>query len=364
MKITGSEVHLLGLPADEPLVGRPASPGATRPTVLLRLRTDEGVEGIGFTFLGSGLSRALKVAVEDLAALCVGFDPLDPAPMLDRLTALAGGSGPAGIFTLAVAALDIALWDIRGKAAGQPLWRMLGASGEPVPTYASGALMREFDLDTILRACRHLVDAGYGQVKMQLALPGGHDRSREIDRIRRIREALGNETLLMCDINQRWSVPQALEMGQALEEFDLCWLEDPVSHEDLRGQAAVKAGQPLKIATGEFIYRPSGFEVLLASAAPDFVMIDPFRAGGITPWLTIAGMAHAEGRPVVSHLAPEIQVHLIGAVPNGWTVEYMPWSIALFREVPWPDRGYLRPPKGPGLGLVIDDAAVNRYRLS
>ena len=364
MVITGYEVLLLGLPADEPLAGGPSRPDANRPTVLLLLRTDEGVEGIGFTFLGAGLSRALKVAVEDMAEMCVGRDPLDPAPLLERIGALAGGSGPAGIFTLALAALDIALWDIRGKVAEQPLWRLLGAKGTPVPTYASGAMMRDFDLDVVLTACRRLVDAGHRQVKMQLALPGEHNREREVERIRRIREALGEDIELMCDINQRWSVRQAIEMGQAIADFGLCWLEDPIAHDDLRGQASVIREQPIPVATGEYIYRLSGFEQLLSAAPPDFVMIDPFRAGGITPWLSIAELAHAHDKPVVSHLAPEVQLHLIAAIPNGRTVEYMPWSIAMFKEVPWPKDGYLHLGEAPGLGLEIDMAAVNRYRVS
>lgn len=364
MVITGYEIILLGLPVDEPLAGGPSDTSRNRPTVLLLLRTDEGVEGIGFTFLGAGLSRALKVAVEDMAEMCLGHDPLDPEPLFARIGALAGGSGPAGIFTLALAAIDIALWDIRGKVAGQPLWRLLGGSDDPVPTYASGALMREFDDQVVATACRRLVEAGHRRVKMQLALPGAYDREREIQRIRQIRAALGDDMELMCDVNQRWTVQQAVEMGQAIAEFGLCWLEDPVAHDDLQGQATVAREQPVPIATGEYIYGPSGFAQLLDAAPPHFVMIDPFRAGGITPWLRIAGLAHARGKPVVSHLAPEVQVHLIAAIPNGYTVEYMPWSVAMFKEVPWPRQGYLQLGEAPGLGLEVDAMAIKRYRLS
>ncbi|WP_309085749.1 mandelate racemase/muconate lactonizing enzyme family protein [Chelativorans sp.] len=364
MVITGHEVILLGLPVDEPLAGGPSDPSRNRPTILLLLRTDEGVEGIGFTFLGAALSRALKVAVEDMAEMCIGHDPLDPEPLVAKISALAGGSGPAGIYTLALAAIDIALWDIRGKVSGQPLWRLLGGKDKPVPTYASGALMREFDDEVVPMACRRLVEAGHRHVKMQLALPGEYNREREIQRIGDIRAALGDDIGLMCDVNQRWTVQQAVEMGQAIAGFGLCWLEDPVAHDDLPGQATVAREQPVPIATGEYIYGLGGFSQLLDAAAPHFVMIDPFRAGGITPWLRIAELAHARGRPVVSHLAPEVQVHLIAAAPNGHTVEYMPWSIAMFKEVPWPRQGFLQPGKAPGLGLEIDAAAVKRYRLS
>jgi L-alanine-DL-glutamate epimerase-like enolase superfamily enzyme len=364
MRITGSEVFLLGLPADDPLGNEPANPNGKRPNILLLLQTDEGVEGVGFTFLGAGLSRALKTAVEDMAAMCIGLDPAQHDDIIARIVTAAGGSGPAGIFTLALAAIDFALWDIRGKIAGQPLWRMLGGDGSPVPTYASGALMRELDHDAILRSCGRLVAAGYRQVKMQLALPGEHRPANEIKRIRTIREALGNDIDLMCDINQRWSVEQAIGMGPSLEEFNLTWLEDPTPQDDFAGQARAISELRVPVAVGEYVYGLSGFRQLLAVAAPAFVMIDPFRAGGITPWLKIARFAETLGKPVVSHLAPEIQVHLIGAIPNGRTVEYMPWSVAMFKDVPWPNAGYLQPPGAPGLGLEPDRAAIARFRAS
>ncbi len=363
MRISGFEVSLLGLPHDEPLAGGPSRSDARRPTVLLLLQTDNGVEGIGFTFLGAALSRALKIAVEDMAGACVGLDASRSEQIREKLLAMAGGSGPAGIFTLALAAIDIALWDIRGKVAGQPIWRLLGGAGAPVPTYASGALMRNFDNDTVLRACSRLVDAGYRRVKMQLALPGGYVRRLEVERMRLIREAIGEDVKLMCDVNQLWSVEQAIEMGNALAEFNLEWLEDPVSSDDLTGQAKVMANQPIAVATGEYIYGVAGFRQLLNTAPPDFVMIDPFRAGGMTPWLAIAEMAREYDRPVVSHLAPEVQIHLMAAIPNGHSLEYMPWSLAMFKEPPWPRDGYLHPSERPGLGLEIDSSAVSRYRV-
>ncbi len=140
MRISGFEVSLLGLPHDEPLAGGPSRSDARRPTVLLLLQTDNGVEGIGFTFLGAALSRALKIAVEDMAGACVGLDASRPEQIRERLLAMAGGSGPAGIFTLALAAIDIALWDIRGKVAGQPIWRLLGGAGAPVPGWSMPAI--------------------------------------------------------------------------------------------------------------------------------------------------------------------------------------------------------------------------------
>ncbi len=363
MRVSGAEVFLLGLPADEPLAAAATNPNGVRPTVLLLLRTDQGIEGVGFTFLGAGLSRALKAAVEDMAGLCVGLDPLQAPLLVDRIKTAAAGSGPAGIFTLALAAIDMALWDIRGKAFGQPLWRLLGAARLPVPTYASGALMRELGIEAALKACERLKAAGHRQVKMQLALPGPFQPPLEIDRVQRIREALGRDIELMIDVNQRWNVKQAIWMARALEEFDIAWIEDPTAHDDLAGLARIASNVSMPVAAGEYAYGLAGFRQLLDAGAADIVMIDPFRAGGISTWLKIAALAEAHGKPVVSHLAPEIQMHLIAAIPNGLTVEYMPWSHAMFKEVPWPRNGCLELGDVPGLGLEIDRQAVDRYKL-
>jgi L-alanine-DL-glutamate epimerase-like enolase superfamily enzyme len=361
MRISGCQVTLLHLPADEPLVGAVTGAARFRPTVLLQLQTDGGVEGLGFTFLGAGLSRALKVAVEDMIAICVGMDVSQPEAITRKLYDAAGGSGPAGIFTLALAAIDMALWDIRGKVADAPLWKLLGASGAPVPTYASGALMRDLTLDAAIASADRLVDAGYRQVKMQLALPGSTTPDLEIERARKIRECLGPNVMLMCDINQRWSVEEAISLGRRLEEFDLAWLEDPTAHDDLHGLARIAGALSMPVAVGEYVYGLKPFEHLIEAGAVDIVMIDPFRVGGITQWLKAAALADGHDRKVVSHLAPEVQVHLIGAVPNGMTVEFMPWSCAMFRNPPWPRDGVLDMPTGPGLGLELDRDAVRRF---
>lgn len=361
MKITHVQVDTIALPAEEPLAGTSLPPGRTRPTVVLTLGTDAGIEGIGFTFLGAGLTRALHAAVEDLAALMVGDDPLCREALARKARTAAEGAGPAGVFTLALAAIDIALWDIAGKAAGLPLWKLLGGSGVPVPTYASGAMMREFSLDACERAAGRLVEAGFRAMKMQLALPGGTSVEAELQRARTIRAAIGPDAALMCDINQRWRVDQAIAIGRRLEEVGFDWLEDVTAADDFTGLAKVADALATPLAGGEYLYGAVPFREMAVAGSVDIVMIDPFRAGGITPWLRIAALADAFSLPVVSHLAPEIQVHLVGAIPNGVTVEYMPWSVRLFEEVPVPKGGRLEMPSAPGLGLRFDRAALARF---
>jgi L-alanine-DL-glutamate epimerase-like enolase superfamily enzyme len=362
MKITGIRTEIVLLPADEPLAGAITRPGATRPTVLVEIATDQGIEGVGFTFLGAGLTPALRAAVDGLGALLIGEDPLAIGSIRRKLEAAAGGAGPGGIFTLALAALDIGLWDIKGKAVGLPLWTLLGGSGAAVPTYASGAMMRELGLDASLASAGRLVESGFRAMKMQLALPGSNTAGAEIERARLIRDVVGPDIRLMCDINQRWRVDEAISIGRRLEDIGFFWFEDIIAPDDFAGMARVAAALATPLAAGEYVYGLAPFRHMLEAGSCDLVMIDPFRAGGITPWLKIAALAEAFNMPVVSHLAPEIQVHLIGAIPNGLTVEYMPWSVRLFEEVPRPDRGMLAMPCEPGLGLRVDRKAIGRYR--
>jgi len=361
MKISRFQAQIVRLPADEPLAGGPETAGATRNVVTLRLGTDEGVEGIGYTFFGAALTGALRQAVESLAALTVGEDPLRNEAITGKLRAAAAGSGPGGLLTLALSAIDIALWDIKGKTLNLPLWQMVGGFRDRVPTYASGALMRTFPLEHLVKAGPRLVEKGFRQMKTQLALPGDTSPAREVEHIRRIRESLGPNIDLMCDINQRWRVEQAMDIGRRIEDANLFWLEDVTTADDYQGLARVTDALATPVAGGEYLYGPAPFRQMLEARSVDIVMIDLMRAGGVTGWLKIAGMAEAFNLPVVSHLVPEIHVHLIAAIPNGLTVEYMPWTFKLFEEVPVPEKGELAVPRKPGLGLKFDEAALKRY---
>lgn len=364
MKITHIQSQIVRLPADEPLAGGPSTPGATRDFVVLTIGTDQGVEGIGFSFFGGALLGALKVAIDALGALTVGEDPLKIEAVAAKLRAAAGMSGPGGIFTLALAAIDIALWDIKGKALNLPLARLLGGFRESVPTYASGALMRHFPLDVTARSAQTLVEKGFRQMKTQLALPGDTSPEREVEHMRVIRAAIGPDIDLMCDINQRWDVRQAISIGARIEEFNLFWLEDVTTHDDYAGLARVAAALATPIAGGEYVYGLTPFRHMLEARSVDIVMIDVLRSGGITGWMKIAGMAEAFNVPVVNHLCPELSVHLVAAIPHGLTVEYMPWSGRLFEEVPQPVKGELHIPATPGHGLKFDQAALKRYGVA
>src|SRR5436305_7306630 len=214
MKLASLETGIVLLPNDEPLAGFSENPNAKNPIVWLRLRTDDGVEGLGVSYFGGALTRVLRHAIGELGALAIGEDPLRVQAVAKKLRDAAGSSGPAGILTMAMSAIDVALWDINGKALGQPLWKLLGGGRDRIATYASGALRRGLKLEEAVTAAGRLRDKGYRQTKMQLGLPGITTPAREVEQARVIRAACGPGMDLQCELKQRWRPEQAMAIGR------------------------------------------------------------------------------------------------------------------------------------------------------
>jgi len=364
MKITSYDVATLLVPEDDPLANMPEEAGRKRPIVIVRLRTDSGLEGIGVTLYGGRLTKSLHAAVEDLAAATVGEDPMRIEAIVAKLRAGDPGGGPAGIFVLALSAIDTALWDIKGKALDQPLWKLLGGHRDRVPTYASGSLRRGLTDAQAQRAAAILANEGFREMKTQMALPGNPTPAEEVRRVRVVREAIGPDIKLMCDINQRWRPEQAIQIGSRVEEegVGLFWLEDVTACDDFAGLARVTAALKTPIAGGEYVWGIVPFRHMIEARSVDIVMVDLARVGGVTQWMKVAGMAEAFNLPIVSHVMPEILVHMVAACPNGLTVEYMPWMLCLYEETPRIKDGHLLLPHKPGLGLKFDEKAIASFR--
>jgi L-alanine-DL-glutamate epimerase-like enolase superfamily enzyme len=362
MKIKRVQSQVVRVPLDEPLANGPAYFRTHNQFVTLRVDTEDGIEGVGVSFFGGALSATLKHAIDQLGELIIGEDPLRIEAVTQKLRSAAASAGPGGILTLAISAIDMALWDIKGKYLGQSLGAMLGGLRARVPTYASGALVRAYPLDHLQKAARLLVDKGFKQMKTQLAIPGDTTPEKEVERARLVREAAGPDIDLMCDINQRWSVNQAIDIGRRVEDVHFFWLEDVTTHDDYSGLARVADALITPLAGGECLYGITPFRHMIEAHSVDIIMIDLNRVGGVSNWMKVAAMAEAFNLPVVSHLLPEIHVHLIAAIPNGLTVEYMPWSFKLFEEVPAPVNGELTVPTKPGLGLEFS-REIERYAV-
>jgi len=361
MKIASAETGILLVPIDEPLADMPESKDAVRPTVYLKLRTDNGIEGVGITFYAEALTKGLHECVIAMVDLIKGMDPQRPEAIIAKIEGNASGAGPAGIFTLALAAIDMAVWDIRAKALDMPLWKLLGGHRDKVPTYASGALRRGLTDDQAALATERLLAKGFREMKMQLALPGVTNPAF-LDRPDRVvRDAPGPGALPYCDINQRWRPEQAINIGRRIEDVRLDWLEDVTTCDDFAGLARVTHALPTPIAGGEYLWGVTPHAHAIAQHSVDIVMVDMLRAGGVTPWMKIAHMAQANNLPIVSHVVPEFMCHLVAACPNGTTVEYMPWMLKLFQSTPKVEDGMLHLPTQPGFGLAFDEQMLRRY---
>jgi L-alanine-DL-glutamate epimerase-like enolase superfamily enzyme len=363
MKISQVHTQIVNVPEVQSLAGLPLQPPVARPFVTLRLETDEGIDGIAvsFTFYSKAMTNALKSAVHDLASLSIGENPLAPGPLLEKLRAAAGGSGPGGIFMLAFSAIDIALWDIRGKVLNQPLWKLLGGGRQRLPAYASGVIQRGLSDAEAAQAAHCLVEKGFRQIKMQLGLAGEHSPAKEVERARIVRESVGPGIKLMADVNQLWRVEQAIDVGRRLEELQFFWLEDLTVHEDFAGLARISDALVTPVAGGEYVWGIVPFRHLLEARSVDILIIDVLRVGGITQWMKVAGMAEAFNTRVVNHCFPEFMVHLVAAAPNAFTLEYMSWTLPLFEEIPQLQNGEVIVPDRPGLGLKFDEDFVRRH---
>ena len=305
---------ILRIPEDDPLADMPEEAGRLRPIVILRMQTDSGIEGIGLTFYGGAMTGTLRSAVDELGALTDRRGPA--AHRGDRAQAAPRGGRflrPAGVFMLALSAIDTALWDIKGKALEQPLWKLLGGTRERVNTYASGSLRRGLTDAQAATAARRLVDKGFIEMKTQMALPGNPSPAEEVRRVRVVRDAIGPDIKLMCDINQRWRVEQAIDIGKRAEDVGLFWLEDVTTCDDYAGLARVNAALSTPIAGGEYLWGITPFRQMIEARSVDYIMIDLCRVGGPTQWMKVAGMAEAFNLPVVSHVMPEM--HCIWSPP-------------------------------------------------
>jgi L-alanine-DL-glutamate epimerase-like enolase superfamily enzyme len=359
MQITTVHSTVVQVPLEIPIVSavRRAESVAL---VLVAVETDAGITGLSYLqAFGVEQGLAVQALVAYLGGALTGEDPLLSLRcygLMDRAINLLGRGGVA---TFALSGLDMALWDIKGKAYNAPVAALLGAAGTRVAAYQSAGLWLN-EPEVVARQAAEFKAAGHTAMKMRV---GRADPGADVEAVHRVREAVGPETLLMADANQAWSPQRAVAMGRALERADLFWLEEPVDHDDLDGHAVVARELGVQIATGENTYLPRGFRALVEARAADVLMPDVQRVGGITGWMRVAAIAEAWNLPLASHLFPEISVHVLAASPTAALLEYVPWAQPLMAEKMEIEDGFVAVPLRPGLGLHFDQEALERYAV-
>jgi len=328
--------------------------------VLVFVDTDEGITGESFLWtFGTKRLGVLNSMVLSLKTDVLGEDPHYTERIWRKLWSELGFFGVEGISVFGLSAIDRACWDTVGKAAGKPLYKLLGGYRDEVPAYAGGFWLQE-SIEELVRDAKDFVRGGYRAMKMRIGKPRMEE---DIERVRAVRQAIGPDVELMVDANQRFRVEHAIRLGRKLEGMNITWFEEPVPAYDLEGSARVAAALDLPIASGENVYTRYGFRRMLEMKAADILMPDLIRVGGITELLKMAHMAEAYDVPVTPHLFPEESMHLVAAIPNSTYVENMDWFSPLYEERIELKKGLIVLPQRPGFGFTFDPNVIERYRL-
>jgi len=359
MKVTDLVSTALSVPIPWPFKSGFAAERAN--PVVVQLFTDDGLEGIGLAFCWNDRRvKSLKACIDDLKDTIVGQDVFRWAEAWEKLWKDTWWMGHQGYPVYALSAIDTALWDLRAKALGMPVARLLGGYRDEVPVYASHLLFPNWSLDQLQKDAASLVKQGFRAMKMNMSTrPPGE----EIERLRAVREAVGDDIDILVDVNWMWTVPQAIQMGREMEKYNVYWLEDPLASNDPADWALVADALGMKVAGGETLTGKYDFRRVFENRALDVLMPDLQRVGGVTEWMKVAAMAEAWHLPVASHIFHEFSAHMVAAIPNGLIVEYMPWWEFLYKEpLPLKD-GCLKIPDKPGFGLELDAATVKKYAM-
>jgi len=361
-KIAAAETTIVSVPLKRPVEGHPyLGRRATSNFLLLELRTDDGLEAFGLAHTSTvGKARALEAMVQELLPYLIGQSAFDHEEIYARAYAFFTDLGHSGAALQALAAVDICLWDLRGKALQQPLHRLLGARRDCVPCYASGGLRRQQTTDELVADALDFVKRGFRGMKLRL---GARPFAEDVERVRAVRDAIGPEVALMVDLNWSLTPPDAIRLGRMLEPFALYWIEDPVASEDWDGLAEVSRALDTRITFGETLETISQYRNCLEKRAADCYMADVQKVGGVSAWMRIATLLGASQYPLASHTEPEVQVHLIAAAPNGLTVEYTPSHDVLYSEPLKIENGQMQVPDKPGLGMELNGDVIQRYRV-
>lgn len=330
------------------------------------LETDSGLKGYGYTGTHAHLSTDRLITsciTEAYQPLLLGEEPQEIERLwlkLNRFPAIQW-VGRGGITTLAHSAVDIALWDLRAKAAGLPLWKLLGGGADKgIAAYNTDGGWLNWTIEQLVQDCRRAVDEGFLGVKMKVGSP---DPIIDLNRIEAVRKAIGPNIQLMVDANGRWDLPTAMHYGKRFADFDVLWFEEPLWYDDVIGHAALSKAITTPIALGEQLYLLDNFREFIQSGSVHYVQADAVRLAGITEWWQAADLAWANRLPVAPHIGDMMQVHLhlCMAHPACRMLEYIPWMRDCFVEPATVKEGWFLPPELPGAGTTLKPEALEQY---
>jgi len=358
MRITTIDTALLRVPLAAPV----ALEFPAHKLVVAHIHTDEGLSGLGYSLVfGGGGAEAIQVYLDTrLKGLLVGEDPRFVGRLWEKMYRADRGVRRVGLAGYALSALDIALWDLTGKAAGLPLYKLWGAVTDRVPAYGSGGWGGYSIADLVGEAERY-VGQGCRYYKMKIHHPDPRVNRQRVEAVRR---AVGDRVGLMVDVNQKLDVLGNMRQAALLEDLGLVWYEEPALADDPAACAEVARAIRIPIATGENLYTRFEFRELIERQAARYLMPEVCRANGFTETLRIGQLAATYQLALSPHVVHELSLHVVGALANGFLVEYMDWAPPdLFVDLPRCEDGSFLIPERPGHGLSLAPGAEEKYRV-
>lgn len=367
MEIVDVESFAVSIPLEEP-VAFATRVIEERDHAITYVRTDEGTEGVGYTLGYGGAELVADAVTKVLAPMIEGEDPHDTERLWEEMFEGTVQIGRKGVMLRAISCIDIALWDIKARAADQPLYKLLGGYADELPAYASGGYYRDGKgLEGLRDEMRRYGERGHDVMKMKV---GRLSVPEEVERVRTAREAIGDERTLLLDANGKWDNKQeAVRACRRFAEYDPYFIEEPVMPDSLDLMREVNAALEYPVAAGELEFSRYGFADLLRENAVEIVQPDVTVVGGVTEWLRVANTAASYDVPVAPHYNWDLHVQLLAAVENGLWIEYFyrDSNVKAFDDVlehPLePENGTIEVPDRPGHGVRLDRDALSDFEV-
>ncbi len=335
----------------------------TQETPFVRVSCDDGSQGTGYSYtIGTGGTSVLALLRDHLAPRLIGRDPALIEQTWRELMFATHATTVGALTSLALAAIDTALWDWRCRRDGQPLWRAAGGCKQRIPVYTTEGGWLHLSPEDLVRETLVARDAGFKGAKIKVGKP---QLSEDIARLKAVRDAVGEGFEIMVDANQCFTLGEALRRAPRYADLGIAWFEEPLPADDIAGHARLAGASPVPIAVGESLYSPGQFAAYVQQGAASILQADVARIGGITPWLKVAHLAEAFNLALCPHFLMELHVSLCAAVPAAAWVEYIPQLDAIASSRLEIEDGHAVAPDTPGLGIEWRwDEITRRARAS
>ena len=354
------DIALYNVPLAKPLSDAKVLAGRQAPLAHVDLlcaiiHTAGGGMGFGFSYSLRAGGSALYAHAKDVAPVLIGEDASDIGRLWEKMAWLGASVSRTGVSVQAIAAFDIALWDLKAKSANLSIGKLLGAYRDAVPCYNTSGGYLNAPIEEVIRNVDASLARGIGGIKLKV---GQKDLERDLARVAAVREHIGPDVPLMVDANQQWDLTQALRAGRALEKHNLTWIEEPLNAYDYEGHAQLSQRLDTPIGSGEMLSSVAEVHALLKQRSVTFLQADAPRIGGITPFLKIAAVADLNRLKLAPHFVMEVHIHLACAYPHESWVEHIEWLEPAFNERLRIEGGQMHLPTQPGLGFTLSPQAA------